>query len=74
MFKKYYALATGEKGETTFELNYDGYKIIVYNDETSAKRKLEELCLENKLEGKVINLTRLIHTGIISIKQLRIRD
>jgi hypothetical protein len=74
MFKKYYALATGEKGETTLELNYDGYKIIVYNDKISAKRKLGELCLENKLEGKVINLTPLIHTGIISIKQLRIRD
>jgi hypothetical protein len=74
MFEKYYALATGEKGETTLGLNYDCYKIVVYTDETSAKEKLEELCLENKLEGKVINLTPFVQMGVISKKHLRIRD
>ena len=74
MFKKYYALATGEKGETTLVLKYDGYKIMVYNDETSAKTKLDELCRKDKLEGKVINLTPLVHMGFISKKQLQIRD
>jgi len=74
MFKKYYALAIGEKGETTLELNYDSYKIVVYNNKTSAKRKLEELCLENEFEGKVINLTPLVQMGFISKKHLRIRD
>ena len=74
MFKKYYALATGEKGETTLGLDYDAYGIIAYNDKASAKEKLEELCLENKLEGKVINLTPLVQMGFISKKHLRIRD
>ena len=74
MVKKYHALATGEKGETTFGLNYDGYKIVVYTDETSAEEKLEEVCRKNKLEGKLINLTPLIKMGFLSIKHLRIRD
>lgn len=74
MFKKYYALAIGEKGETTLGLHYDGYKIVIHNNETSAKKELEELCCGNKLEGKVINLTPLIHMGFISKKQLQIRD
>jgi len=74
MCKKYYALAMSEKGETTLQLNYDGCKIVVYNDETSAGKKLDELCLENKLEGKVINLTPFVQMGVISKKHLRIRD
>jgi len=74
MCKKYYALATGEKGETILGLNYDGYKIIVYNDETSAKRELEELCLEKEFEGKLIDLTPFVQMGFISKKHLRIRD
>ena len=74
MFKKYYALATGEKGETTLQLNYDGCKIVAHNDKTSAKRELDELCLEKEFEGKVINLTPLLKMGLLSEKNLRIRD
>ena len=74
MFKKYYALAMGEKGETTLQLHYDGYKIVFYNHKTSAERKLDKLCLEKKFEGKVIDLTPLVQTGFISKKYLLIRD
>ena len=74
MCKRYYALATGEKGETTLGLNYNAYGIVVYTDKTSAKEKLEELCLENKLEGKVIDITPSVQMGVISKKHLRIRD
>lgn len=74
MIKEYYALATGKKGETTLGLNYDGYGIVVYNDKTSAEKRLGELCGENELEGKLINFTFLVQMGFISKKQLRIRD
>jgi len=39
MVREYYALATGKEG-ATFGLDYDAYGILIYNNETSAKKSL----------------------------------
>jgi predicted GTPase len=74
MVKEYHALATSKKRRAPLGLVYSAYGIRVYNDKNSAKKELSKLCRENRLKGKVINLTSLVEMGFISKKHLRILD